>query len=324
MQGTVQDFLVLTGRPGSGAHLSGTFLFSRLSAVRGQLLVMAGSFCISFAALFVKGASMDPSVVVFYRLLFGGIALVAVALWRRERLMPPRSLLGVMAAAAAFFFADLTTWHACIVRLGPGLATILANFQVFFLALFGAFFLRESLSRQHKAAIPLALIGLAMLLEVDPRTLPRAIVSGVLFGLAASLFYTGYILTLRYSQTVTEHMPPIANMALVSLFTAVFSGLFCAGFSLSFKIPDAETALILAALGIFCQAFGWVLLSQGLPLLPASRAGLIMLTQPAFSFFWDILFYNRPTGAVGFAGAVLAIGAIGLGVGKTGKGKIGR
>ncbi len=62
---------------------------------------------------------------------------------------------------------------------------------------------------------------------------------------------------LEFSGEVVERLPmddsfTIANMAVVSLLSAAFTGLFCAGFSISFVIPDAQTGVILAALGILC------------------------------------------------------------------------
>jgi hypothetical protein len=53
--------------------------FQLSPAGKGQLCVIGGSVCISFAALFVKGAPMDPSLVAFYRLLFGGAAGISPA-----------------------------------------------------------------------------------------------------------------------------------------------------------------------------------------------------------------------------------------------------
>jgi drug/metabolite transporter (DMT)-like permease len=93
-------------------------------------------------------------------------------------------------------------------------------------------------------------------------------------------------------------------------------GVYCLAAGDSFAVPDLRSLGLLALLGIGCQAAGWVLLSSGLPRMPASRAGLIMLTQPALSFVWDILFYDRPTGALGYAGAALTIAAVGFGLTK--------
>ena len=281
---------------------------------KGHLTVFGGSFCISFAALFVQGAAMDPSMIAFYRLLFGGTVLAAVALAQRARLVPSLPIVMIMVPAALFFSADLIAWHASIVRIGPGLATILANFQVFFIALYGAFFLREHLSWRHLCAMPLAVAGLWLLLDINIHDMPSHIVTGVALGVLTAIFYTGYILTLRQSQLHAGRLSPVANMAWVSFLAATTIGLFCAAQGTSFVIPSVRDGVILAALGIICQAFGWYLFSLGLPLLPSSRAGLIMLTQPALSFIWDILFCGRITSTTGYLGAVVAIAAIGLGM----------
>lgn len=287
--------------------------------VKGYIYVFSGAVCVSFASLFVKEAPIEPAMVAFYRLLMGGVALLAFAIVRGERWLPSRRMFWLVLGASAFFSADLISWHECILRLGPGLATMMANFQVFFLALWGAFVLREKLTLGHKLAIPLALLGLFLLLEVQPQDLPPAVVAGLVLGILAALFYTGYILVLRRSQSVAERLPATANMGVISLLSMLIVGLYCLGKGDSFVIPDLHTFGILALLGIGCQAVGWVLLSSGLPRMPASRAGLIMLTQPALSFVWDILFYDRPTGPIGYLGAAVTISAVGLGLGLFGK-----
>ncbi len=283
-------------------------------SLKGHLAVVAGSFCTSFSALFVQGAAMDPSMVAFYRTLAGSAALFAVAFLRRERLIPPRGMLLLLPLAGGLFSGDLLNWHESIVRLGPGLATILANFQVFFLALHGTFFLGETLSWRHKAAMPLALSGLWLLLGISPANLPAHIAAGVGFALISALFYTGFILSLRKSQTDAARLAPVPNMAWISLFSSLIAGIFCLAGGISFAISDLKTGAALAGLGILCQSFGWLLFSVGLPHLPPSRAGLIMLTQPALAFVWDIIFCGRVTGLTGYAGACVTIAAIGLGL----------
>ncbi|CAK7049545.1 MAG: hypothetical protein DELT_00979 [Desulfovibrio sp.] len=296
------------------ASTSSNGLSNGPSAKRVYGLVLAGAFCISFAALFVQGSAMHSTVIAFYRLLFGGAALLLVAILRRERLVPPRGMLKMTVAAAVFFSGDLMVWHLCIVYLGPGIATILGNFQVFFLALAGVFLFGERLSARQIVAMPLAIGGLVMLLEVNPLALPAGTAKGIFFGISTALFYCGYTLSLRKSQMDTNHLPAIANMAVISLLAAAMLGLLCLVQGVSFTIPDIRSAMYLAGLGIFCQGAGWVLLSMGLPHLPASRAGLIMLAQPALAFIWDIILCGKDTGLIGLLGAITAIFAIWLGV----------
>ncbi|MCD8351526.1 MAG: DMT family transporter [Planctomycetaceae bacterium] len=284
------------------------------SSRRGTLLVLAGSFCISFAAFFVKGAPIDSSAVAFYRFLFGAIAMLAVALVQRSPMKPSKRLLPFIIMAGLFFVGDVLLWHKSILLLGPGVATIVINFEVIFLALFGVIFLKERMSLQQKLAIPFALLGLALLLGVFEHGLPETAAIGTAFSLVASLFYTGYILTVRRTQMLPEKLNPIANMAWITTVTCAGTFVVCMITGVSLHVPDVKTLGTLAVLGIFCQSLGWVLLSLGLPLMSPFRAGILMLTQPAMSYLWDCLVYGTATGPLNIIGAILAIVAIGMGI----------
>lgn len=287
----------------------------RLSpSAKGAAYVLAGAICISFSPLFVRLDDAGPTAVAFYRLLWGGIALLLVAISRRERLVPSKSLLLLMASAALFFTGDLACWHQSILYLGPGLATILTNFQVFILALFGVFVLHEPMSKRLLLSILTAFAGLWLLLDVDIHDIPAEVAAGLLLGLCTASFYSGYILTLRRSQSLLERLPAISNMAIISLMGMVFSGLLASLQGQSLIVPSLNSNLLLLLYGVGCQGVGWLLLSKGLPLLPASRAGLLMLLQPALSFVWDVLFCGRPTSLTGYCGALIALLAISSGI----------
>lgn len=283
-------------------------------SLKGHLLVLSGSVCISFAGFFVKDATIDVSMVAFYRLLFGCVTLFTIAFLRGEKVTPSSNALKVVCLAGFLFCGDLLSWHESIVILGPGIATILANFQVFLLALYGVFFLKEVLTWTQKLAMPLALVGLTLLLGIHEGSLPKHVAKGMALCFMSALFYASYILVLRRSQSTTTKLGPVTNMAWVSLSACVCVGAFCLATGRSFALPDLRTVFILAALGILCQSLGWLLLSMGLPYLVPFRAGLIMLAQPALAFLWDMLIYGTVTGPINIFGAVLAIAAIGMGI----------
>lgn len=281
----------------------------------GPLLrVLAGGTMISFAAVFVKLVDVGPSASAFYRVFFGGMALLLIALARGEKMRVRHGIWGMVLGAGFFFALDLEAWHRSILYVGPGLATILGNFQVFILAFIGAAVFRERISLRLMAALPLALGGMWLLLDIDPSGLAEGTVPGVVFGLLTAVFYACYILTLRRSQGVEGKLPLIMNMAVISLTTAVFCGSFNLMSGGSFAIPTLGDGGYLVAYGLLCQGLGWVLLSSALPKLPASVAGLLMLIQPTLSFVWDILIFDRPTGPMGVLGACMAIAAIGMGI----------
>ncbi len=285
----------------------------------GLLRVFAGAVIISFSPVFVKMVDVGPSQTAFYRLFFGGVALLAVALWRGQHFAAPKGVYAVTLGAALFFGFDLECWHRSILLVGPGLATILGNFQVFLVALAGALLLRERIPVRLLVAMPLAVAGLWLLLGVTPDSLSGDMLPGVGYGFATAFWYALYILLLRRSQGMAGQLPAEANMALVSLACAALIGLGVLGRGGEFSIPDAGSLAVLLVYGVFCQGLGWLLLSSGLPRLPASLGGLVMLAQPALAFVWDIVFFDRPTGPLGLVGASLALFAIWLGLSSGGR-----
>ena len=288
-------------------------------AARGTLYVLAGAVCISFAPLFVRLDDVGPTAVAFYRLLWGGAALTAVAVLRRDRLLPSKFLFAIMALAGFFFTCDLACWHQAIIYIGPGLATILGNFQVFILAVIGVIFLKEDMGPRLWISIVMAFVGLWLLVDVNLADMPGEVAAGLVLGLCTAFFYSAYILTLRRSQSLTDRLPAVSNMAIISFAGMIFSAILSSIQGQSLIVPSVRSNLLLMLYGFGCQGFGWLLLSKGLPHLPASRAGLLMLMQPSLSFVWDVVFCGRPTSVSGYMGAVIALLAISSGaLGKAG------
>lgn len=293
----------------------------------GLLLLLAGAVCISFAPILAGVAHMHPTGITFYRMLFGGLGL---ALFLRLRGLPlvPKGFvsktnalpLALIVACAAFFTLDLECWHRSIQLVGPGLATILANFQVFFLAAWGVAMAGERPGPRLALAVPVALVGLWLLAgprtggePMDARTLWR----GLAYGLAAALFYAGYLLSLRRSQALDLKLPAVTNMALICLATAlvILLGALVRGDGAeAVTIPGLRQGAVLLLYGLGPQAVGWVLISTGLPRLPASMGGLAILLQPTLAFTWDVVLLGRPAGPVVLVGAALAIGGILMGL----------
>jgi len=268
---------------------------------------------ISFSGVWVKLAHVDPTAAAFYRGLFGGIVLMALV-WSAGRGLPRGIKFYLITAAAGLLLAlDLTLWHRSVFYIGPGLATILANFQVFFLAAYGILILGERLTLKFALSVPLSLLGLMLLVGLEWRGLGPLYRTGLIFGLLAALAYSAYLLTLRQTQTAGDRQAPITTMAVVSLSIAFFSGLEVPLLGESFRIPDLQTWIVLIAYGICAQVLGWVLISKGLRSVEASRAGLVLLLQPALAFIWDVVFFGRSASFRELMGAGLAIGAIYLG-----------
>lgn len=284
-----------------------------MPARRATLEVAAGAILISFAPVWVKLAPVGPTVSGFYRMLFAGVALVVLALVRGDRFRAAPATLGFVVLAGAMFALDIIFWHRSVVYVGPGLSTILGNFQVFVLAGYGVFVLREHADWRLFVAIPLAITGLVLLVGVDWRALPATYRLGVIFGLLTAAVYGVYLLMLRRSQAMPGRLAPVPNLAVICLVSTVLLALGAGLEGESLAVPTPAGWAILLAYALTAQVAGWILISRGLPGVAASRAGLLLLLQPALAFGWDILFFARPTDLGDVVGAGMALGAIYLG-----------
>jgi drug/metabolite transporter (DMT)-like permease len=275
--------------------------------------LVAGAAMISFSAVFVKLAGVAPTASAFYRCAIGGVLLVGFLAWRREVLWAGGRGVVLLALAALFFALDLAAWHRSIVYVGPGLATLLANFQAFVLALVGVLVFGQRLRWHTVVSIPLAFLGLALIIGFDWHGLAAEDRLGIVLGLLTALFYSGYLLSLRYARFQYPGRSPAGDLALVSVGSAAMlaAGAAFDGASLAVRTP-MDAALMLGY-GISGQVLGGVLISSSLAYVTAARVGLILLLQPTLSYVWDVWFFGRTLTPTQMAGAAIAVVAIYLG-----------
>ena len=268
---------------------------------------------ISFSGVWVKISHVTPTVSAFYRVLFGGLFLFAAACWQKEITWKgwQHLLLGFL--CGVFLALDLFFWHQSIRYIGPGLATILGNFQVFLLAGLGVVFMGEKISPRFFLAVLMAILGLFLVVGIQWSQLGSQYKIGVYLGLTTAVAYTAFLLSLRKLQSGETEAITFYGMMLVSFAAAIFLGLQAVYSGDSFIIPDIQSWTALLLLGLTSQGIGWILISNALPRVRASFAGLILLLQPSLAFIWDVLFFHRPTSAVNWIGVVMAITAIYLG-----------
>lgn len=280
---------------------------------RPTLRLFIGAALISLSPVWVKLVSVSPTTSGFYRVLFGSVALAAYLLFKRQGLRLRFRAWMILLAASIFFALDLWFWHRSINYVGPGLATLLANFQVFIMMFVGIIVLRQLPSLTQFIAVPMAFTGLAMIVGLDWQNLPQDYRLGVVFGLLTALVYAGYLLSLREARRDSEYPMPIREVAVVSAISALLLGLSAVLEGESLAIPNLEDAAWLVTYGIFSQGIGVILIGSSLRQVSTTEAGLALLLQPTLSFVWDVLFFARPMTAAELLGASIALVAIYLG-----------
>ena len=268
--------------------------------------LLAGSVCISFSAIFIKLAHIAPDSAGFYRMLFAALSLLALLRAKGGSLAMSRRQLLLLCGCGLTLSLDFMCWHRSILLVGPGLSTLLGNCQVFFTALFSFLFLRQRISTMFMFAVATALVGLFFVTGGDWEMLGHGFRLGVVLGLSTAVFYSGYIMLLKQALTGSA-LSGVTAMLVISVVSSVLLGLVVPFGGESFVIPDAGSLFALLGVGVLSTTIGWSLISSAIREIPATLAGLVLLTQPALSFLWDVLIFHRPTTAIEVVGIVLIL-----------------
>lgn len=278
-----------------------------------HIRLFTGAIMISFSPVFVNLVEVSPTTSGFYRVAIGGVALAAFLVVTGRRLaFSRRAWLGIV-GAAVFFSLDLWFWHRSIVYIGPGLATLLANLQVFFMMAGGILLLGQRPTWLQLLAVPLAVVGLTMIVGPDWDSGMPGYRLGVLFGVLTAMSYAGYMLSMRSARLESTHAVPVREVAVMSLMVAVILGAAAVveGEALAIERPIDIGWLL--AYGLFCHALGLMFIASSLVKVSATEVGIALLLQPSLSYLWDILFFGRAVTPLELTGALVTLTAIFLG-----------
>jgi drug/metabolite transporter (DMT)-like permease len=280
-------------------------------------LVAFGASCISFAGPLVKWIDAGPTVIGFYRTAIASVVLGAFSVFSMQRAPSvERSTIAFSwqptvwaVLAGACFAADLFVWHRSILAVGVGLATLLANTHVFWVAVFSAFFLGERLTWKFGLCVIVALFGVALLM-IPSEPQQEVYLHGLGLGLMTGVFYAGYYLCLRQSQRFERSLAPVPNLAVASVITASFLLCGVLGVGESLAVPETNDLLLLCVLGIGVHACGWLAISRGIPHVAAGPGSFILLLQTVLAAVWGFLWLEEVLGPRELLGGAITLGAI--------------
>jgi drug/metabolite transporter (DMT)-like permease len=289
------DSTVITGNERGRAHAGG----------RPLLPVAVGATLISASAILVKLAGTGAATTAFYRCALAVPVLAALLVVEQRRLGPRPRAGHLWAMLAGLFLAvDFVLWNHAIAAVGAGIATVLGNLQVLFVALAAWLAFGERPQRRFLVALPVVMAGVVLvsglLGSLGSTTDP---VGGIGYGIGTSVAYAGFILVLRKTSGGTPHVAgPLAEATVSAAAGALILGLMFGGFQLTIGWPSFGWLLLLA---ISSQTIAWLLITSSLPKLPASITSLMLLLQPAAALVLAAIVLGERPSLLQLAGAVL-------------------
>ncbi len=269
--------------------------------------LVTGAIAMGASPLFVRLADVGPYASAFWRTF---LALPFLGIWALAETHPRDMAVQISDRAVLwsglFFTGDLFFWHLSILATTVANATFLATTAPIWVALGAWLVLREVIARRILIGLVLCLAGGAALVGQSYGFAPERLMGDV-FGVITSVFFAGYILTIRAARA------RVSAGTLAFLSTAITAAcLFVIAISLEpFILPRTwNGAASLLALAIISQVAGQGLLAVALGTLPATFSSLVIFLEAVAAAALAWIFLGEALGPVQFLGGLLILAGI--------------
>lgn len=257
--------------------------------------------------IFVVESGASPFNVVFFRVLFGALALGAYVVsrgWLRSHGFTPRTL-GLAVLGGVFIVFNWVLLFSAYENTSISVATVVYHTQPFYVVLLGALFFRERLTVGKVGWIAVAFAGLILVSGVTPSDFTSGDSSyliGVGQALLAALLYGLSTLVTKRITGVRPHL-----IALVQVLVGIPLLLPFADFG-AMSGTGANWGW-LAGLGLIHTGLMYVLMYAAYAKLPTSKIAVLAFTYPAVAMVMDWLVYGHHIGLVQALGVPLIVTA---------------
>lgn len=274
--------------------------YSRHAALRMPLaMILSGSI-----GVLVVESGQDAFIVVFWRCVFGAIAIAAyMVLVRRGSVSRLRTrswvLMGLsgltMTANWVFFFKAYT--HAPISTV-----TIVYHLYPFVLILAAGLFFRERVNRRSLGWASVAFLDV-IVIAIGSRGDIGIDLIGIGMTAIAMTFYAATLLIAKRLQDVPPELVSIVQLIIGALALLPFQTLPSGSF-------DAQVWVCLVILGIVHTGMLYVLLYGAIQQLSTSAVALMSFLYPATALGFDIAIYGVRPGPIQITGIILILVAV--------------
>jgi len=278
------------------------------------LLILLGSIWgASYLFIKVGGETIPPVTFVMGRVVLAGLALLVVALVRREKLPPLGApiwrwflVLGILNSIVPY---TLITWGE--TRVSSGLAAILVGAMPLFTVLFAHWLTTD------ERITPVKLIGIIVgFLGVVVLFLPD-LLEGATFSLVGGLAIVLAAVSYAFASTLARvHLKGVApttsslgQMVVASVILIPASMLIDHPWTLT---PSAASLASLVTLALVGTAFAYVIFYWLIEHVGATRTSLVTYISPVIAVFLGALLLNEALNGSTLIGLVLIIAGVAL------------
>ena len=252
--------------------------------------------------VFVVQSGASPLNVVFFRVLFGALALggyVVARGWLRDHGFTPRTL-GLAVLGGVFIVFNWVLLFQSYENTSISVATVVYHTQPFYVVLLGALFFRERLRAAQAGWIVVAFAGLVLVSGIRPGDLTGggSYLTGIGQALLAAVLYALSTLVTKRITGVRPHL-----IALVQVVVGIPLLLPFADFG-AMRGTGADWGW-LAGLGLIHTGLMYAAYAK----LPTAKIAVLAFTYPAVAMGMDWAVYGHHIGLVQALGVPLIVTA---------------
>ncbi|MGW0137127.1 DMT family transporter [Streptomyces sp. NPDC003299] len=275
---------------------------SQLNTHRGTAQLTTAMVLSGTLGVFVVESGASPFDVVFFRVLFGALALggyVAARGWLRDHGFTPRTF-GLAVLGGVFIVFNWVFLFSSYENTSISVATVVYHTQPFYVVLLGALLFRERLTAAKVGWVALAFAGLILVSGVTPGDFASGgtYVLGIGQALLAALLYGLSTLVTKRITSVRPHL-----IALVQVLVGI-----------PLLLPFADFGAMagtgwdwgwLVGLGFVHTGVMYVLMYSAYAKLPTSKIAVLAFVYPVVAMVADWAVYGHHIGLVQALGVPL-------------------
>ena len=274
---------------------------------QGAMTLAAGGLLMGTLGVFVEEARLGALTLVFFRCLFGFMALFAYCAWKgffarryfTRRTVALAVLSGVLMVTQWVWFFD------AIHRTSIAVATVVFHVQPFWVVLIGAALFNERLGLDRLGWIATAFVGLVLasgVIATDNLQGHTSYLIGIGEALAGSVLYASVTLIAKSLGDLRPHLLTLAQCLV---------GVVC----LPFIAPLAAVHISpqqwfwLTGMGVLHTGLSYVLIYGALPKLTTPVIAVLLFVYPLTAIAVDAIVYGRTLSPTQLAGMALIVAA---------------
>lgn len=271
-----------------------------------KLIIILGVVGCSFSAILARFSTLQSTVLVFYRMLFSALFLLpGLIRMRKEMRTLSYKNIGMCICGGIIIGIHFVCYFASLNMTSVASSVVLVDTEVFFVAIGGALFLNETISRTGWICIILTFIGSVVVAMGDAGEghLLGDIVA--LIGSVCAAIYT------MIGRKIRKDVPNIIYTWIVYLSAAVV--VFMISLFSGIKIYPISFQNLMVAVGlcVFCTLLGYSILAWGIKYEKAAFISASKMLEPVFATLLAVVIFKEiPKVTTFFGGIIIIVGII--------------